>query len=645
MSPFFPADVNGNGQYDPGVDIPLANTNVSLVSAATKKRAACTIVQQTTTDSQGLYSMILPVGGFPPNSTLGLALEGCKVLVVINVNADGSVVEFVVPIPVTLVKTSTTQTATATQTRSSTTATRTQSSTSASATQTQTSTSASQTETVSSTSETLTTTTPPPTSSSTTAKTGTTTTVVTSTLTTATTAFPDAPKGSVPRLKPREINDAFGKPKSPGHSTVNCVSSAQDSEDVVCRVNRLYYHYTRGFFLLGDTANTQLVDRIDLVKLDSVKGLDRGFVVGIFSEPPNAKVTRIHSARTHVFSRFVPENVFHELHDCLLPLVATVDEFGSSAEISQSQDIQNVEFLAADAWQFPNWKSNIEPFYYAMLLPTGASSNQTLMKSLLHSKTKELFADSAWTDALHVWEDVVVGLRKSTVWYDYGFKQHQKPVDSSDADLANRRKAVNKASNWLSTRILREPGFAPPVKRQVLLFDRGANRKIVNSDELLGSLKAEYEPRGFEVRRVMMETHAQRELAALVKSADLIVGMHGSMLALGMLSENAAILEMFPYGVPSNNYQVYRRMCELRDGCRYAAWENHDLGKTVAPNDQTPRLLGGLSTLHKDEQQKIIQARWVEPHKCCEDPAWLYRIYSDTIVDVAKVMQLAKSLV
>lgn len=54
---------------------------------------------------------------------------------------------------------------------------------------------------------------------------------------------------------------------------------------------------------------------------------------------------------------------------------------------------------------------------------------------------------------------------------------------------------------------------------------------------------------------------------------------------------------------------------------------------------------GGLTHLPLAEQRKIITARWVEPHLCCENPAWLYRIYSDTIVDVDQVVGLAKEMV
>ncbi|KAI9034158.1 hypothetical protein DFJ74DRAFT_648427 [Hyaloraphidium curvatum] len=119
--------------------------------------------------------------------------------------------------------------------------------------------------------------------------------------------------------------------------------------------------------------------------------------------------------------------------------------------------------------------------------------------------------------------------------------------------------------------------------------------------------------------------------------------MHGSMLGLAMLAERAAILEMFPYGVNSSEYRVYRRMAELR-GFAYGTWENHDEKATVPP-ESAPPSKGGLTHLPEDDARRIQGLRWVAPHVCCYDPSWLYRIYSDTVVDVPAVVGLAKELV
>jgi hypothetical protein len=55
-----------------------------------------------------------------------------------------------------------------------------------------------------------------------------------------------------------------------------------------------------------------------------------------------------------------------------------------------------------------------------------------------------------------------------------------------------------------------------------------------------------------------------------------------------------------------------------------------------------PRLLGGLGHLPAAEQARVHAQVPVPPHLCCEDPAWLYRIYQDTDVDVAAVRPRAR---
>ena len=57
--------------------------------------------------------------------------------------------------------------------------------------------------------------------------------------------------------------------------------------------------------------------------------------------------------------------------------------------------------------------------------------------------------------------------------------------------------------------------------------------------------------------------------------AQLAVGMHGAILALAMfLPQGAAVVELFPYGVPAAHYTPYRTLAELPGlGLTYRAWE------------------------------------------------------------------------
>ena len=39
---------------------------------------------------------------------------------------------------------------------------------------------------------------------------------------------------------------------------------------------------------------------------------------------------------------------------------------------------------------------------------------------------------------------------------------------------------------------------------------------------------------------------------------------------------------------------------------------------------------------------RIVSLETVPPHKCCEDPVWLYKIYQDTSVDVEAISKLVQ---
>lgn len=141
-----------------------------------------------------------------------------------------------------------------------------------------------------------------------------------------------------------------------------------------------------------------------------------------------------------------------------------------------------------------------------------------------------------------VYRDVVVGVRKRTLWYQYGLDKPQGPIDAPDTDLDPKRAVLDTRYRWLADRALREPGIpVPPASHKlVLLFTRGWDRKILNEDELLGGLREAYAPRGYQVRKVAFEKSTSRDLVALLQRAHLVVGMHGSMLSLAGLAEKTA---------------------------------------------------------------------------------------------------------
>lgn len=132
-----------------------------------------------------------------------------------------------------------------------------------------------------------------------------------------------------------------------------------------------------------------------------------------------------------------------------------------------------------------------------------------------------------------------------------------------------------------------------------------------------------------------MEAMTVAQIIAVISTAAVAVGMHGSILIFGLfLPPGALLVELFPYAVPAEQYRPYRTMAELPAlRLHYSAWENRLSANSVGYPDR-PKAMGGLQHLSPEEREQVLAVTRVPPHLCCSDPYWLYRIYQDTTVDV-----------
>ena len=169
-----------------------------------------------------------------------------------------------------------------------------------------------------------------------------------------------------------------------------------------------------------------------------------------------------------------------------------------------------------------------------------------------------------------------------------------------------------------------------------------------------------------------METATFAEQAVAVSRSSIVLGMHGSALIMAAFLRRGSILvELFPFGVPVENYTPcvddflraypfvvppprfreltmhlyyvsvgtvlrYKTLAQEL-GLIYIAAVNDDPESTVA-HPHRPAELGGIAHLPEAFRDKIRRSRTIPAHTCCSDPYWLYRIYSDTTVDVGAVM-------
>jgi len=133
-----------------------------------------------------------------------------------------------------------------------------------------------------------------------------------------------------------------------------------------------------------------------------------------------------------------------------------------------------------------------------------------------------------------------------------------------------------------------------------------------------------------------MESMTFREQIAILSTCRVAVGMHGSILIMALfLPPGAALVEIFPYGISAENYTPYRKLAGIAElHLQYLPWETHDPRQSVGYPDRPPSQ-GGLAHLRLEERQAVLDNERVAPHLCCSDPAWLYRIYQDTEIDVS----------
>lgn len=317
---------------------------------------------------------------------------------------------------------------------------------------------------------------------------------------------------------------------------------------------------------------------------------------------------RFVSGTTVLFARFKPDNFMHALHDDLLPLFTTIDTF--------KYDRRELNVLFADDWTHDQSQ-----------LPFHEELYKTAIDARSYYHVRQ-FADNE----IVCFEDVHVGLDKTSVWYDYGFHAHQHPIDKSPFEQHKLRSTLRQFRD----RFAAEHTTACS-SQHVVLLSRSETRRIINEHDLVGVIAEVLSP----PLVVRLETiNSLVEVVPLLRCAKLVIGMHGSALILSLfMPPGSSVLELFPYAIDPQKYQPYRTLAKLNN-MRYASWTNDDVRNSRGfPNN--PPELGGIAHLPPEHQQLILSTKTVPEHLCCEDPNWLYHINQDTYVDnsIKKVLR------
>lgn len=306
---------------------------------------------------------------------------------------------------------------------------------------------------------------------------------------------------------------------------------------------------------------------------------------------------------TLLLYRFKPDNLMHVVHDDLLPLFHTLMEVTTTTTSSSGSEVR-VAFV--DTWP----EGPLSPLY-------------ALFTS--HPPTS---LDSYDENTLVCFKDAYAGLNRHTLWYQYGFQAAQGPLENITVTAIEIRRFTDFLTRNLPQILPSSCGAA----KIAVFLSRKTTRMVVNEDEVVDAIARET---SLPVEVLSLDDTSLVDLIGHIRCADILVGMHGALLVLSMfLKPGSIFVELYPYAIPPEEYTPYKTLVGLSGmGIIYRSWTNERASNSITHPDWPDRL-GGIAHLPLDEQERIEAQARVPPHLCCSDPAWLFRIYQDTVVDV-----------
>ena len=397
-------------------------------------------------------------------------------------------------------------------------------------------------------------------------------------------------------------------------SSVLCVGESKRTRE--CRFQNICYNAVTDQYLFfhgkqtviyGLPENRNDPALVDLSSVDDHNGKYFFYTDVLASHYNNFDDIDYIQGKGILFHRFNPENIMHVIHDDLIPLYHTK---------KKHFPLNDASFIMMDG-------QDKGPYFDLYNL----FSNHILLKP-------------NFTKNLTCFQDLIIGLAKTTTWYQYGFKVPQGPISKSNyprteliyfRDEFKMKLTQNASSNGSA-------GFQNYVDdidlndKFIVLFSRSVTRKILNEGHLVFKLSAYFM---LPVRVVRLESDNILDIVLLVSKAFIVIGMHGAHLVTSLfMAPFSTLVEIFPFGIPSQYYTPYRTLTELVS-VNYMAWENHFEKNTVTYPDGSAEF-GGISHLPEMEKQNIMNTKVVPQHLCCKDPFWLFRIYQDTVLDLNK---------
>ena len=480
-----------------------------------------------------------------------------------------------------------------------------------------------------------------------------------------------------PHLAPEFLVEEYKENLEP--SSIYCIGMDRDSRN--CRIKNLYYNVKeKKFFLIkGSLSETVGVPNASQLEVDGGVLVDLTTLQnhGAFAWTPELVsegfmdrpqiIRRVHQ-RAVLFSRFVPGNTMHSIHDDIIGYYYLLRRWIPSPGNDPDNLFDGNHHLVFldDHGQgpychlfthFTNW-----PLRYKVEDMEGASLE----------------------DAFILFSDAIIGNSKEANWYHYGFSEPQGPIPGKQVSGYKVRAVASyllkkmKLPLWNFT-LIRDSIFEaagqtltdqfqdvisehakeyhdsenPPPTIPIMvehpfqddnqsdspciaIFSRRGDRLMLNEGRLALALN---QALGFPVYFIRNEDLSFHTSVSIMRRSIIAIGMHGSLLILAMfLPPGALLIELYPLWVPGENYTPYKTLAALPGvDLWYGAWMNKHPNLNV-PHPEYPSSHGGLESFDAELRNKVLSTKGVPKHLCCTDPFWLFRIYQDTYVHIPEIL-------
>jgi protein O-mannose beta-1,4-N-acetylglucosaminyltransferase len=359
--------------------------------------------------------------------------------------------------------------------------------------------------------------------------------------------------------------------------------------------------------ILSGVRNTSDLKTIDLSSIKNHNGFIMKLMV-VTSENAILKRNRITIAHGFILWRFKWDNIMHVIHDDLLPLYTTYENICTG---NVDKCVSKYQLAFADEGE---------------LGPLSEWYN-------IFSRSEPTILHRGGINNIICFEEGQTGLISDSVWFQYGFGIPQGPI----ADTQINGNKLRRFSEFVIHKF-KIPMSQNSKSTNVMFFSRKINRKVLNESTVLKAIEDVYRNifRSSSKLRIFnmdLATNDTRNILSCLLQSQIVVGMHGSAMILTIfLKPGSVIIELFPFGINPQYVSAVKAICDLPDtGLIYNSWINSEVENTVTHSDAPP-LLGGISHLSAAEQEQIKSISEIPAVECCHNPAYLYRMFQDTVV-------------